>query len=184
MWESHVNAVEEGNSYLLSQFHVREYQQQKYLSMTKLDSKISAIEPLTNVFEPPLEADKELSTCIYNAQGIGAPHVDVYHSCLTCRARVEPSTPPHGKCTKCDMVQLYDLCHTQSSARVLIRYVDLNKEEHRITLSAFGDIVYQLSGVQKNHPITPTDLVSTYTFPEIHYMTNKKIITVVVRETK
>lgn len=31
-------------------------------------------------------------------QVVGVMQIDSYHSCLLCKARVEPCTPPHGRC--------------------------------------------------------------------------------------
>ena len=40
--------------------------------------------------------------------GISGELVDIYKSCLLCKARIEPTTPPLGKCSKadCAMIQL------------------------------------------------------------------------------
>ena len=61
--------------------------------------------------------DREVvaDTVITNAQIVGVPLR------LRCKARVEPSTPRFGRCSKpeCAMMQHYDVCQEQLSAKLL-----------------------------------------------------------------
>ena len=103
----------------------------------------------------PLPNDDEYTT-IYNVQVIGVLQLDNYKSCLQCRARVEPLSPPLGKCTKEDylMMQLFDLCPEQITARVLLQHLNDEGQYDQVTCSAFGDMVYQLANLSKGHCIT------------------------------
>ena len=46
LWEQHVDALEEGKSYYLKNFHVKEYQLKKYLSMPKSDFEVTPIDDI------------------------------------------------------------------------------------------------------------------------------------------
>ena len=75
---------------------------------------------LGNVSEAP--PDEEDTTTIQNVLIVGVPSLDIYKACLLCKARVEPLSPPMGKCSKqdCNMIQRYDLCTDQATARLLL----------------------------------------------------------------
>ena len=180
LWEKH---VEEGKCYHLQNFHVKEFQSKKHLSMPKSDFEISPINNIENTVTP-LPDDDEYTT-IYNVQIVGVPQLDNYRSCLQCKARVEPLTPPLGKCTRedCMMMQLFDLCQDQLSARVLLRHINDKRQHNHVTCSAFGDMVYQLANLPNNHPVTAADLLKCQQFHEIQFLTDKKIITCVLRQT-
>ena len=96
-------------------------------------------------------------------------------SCLQCKARVEPQTPPLGKCTKedCLMIQLYDLCQEQITVRVMLRHVN---NEGDITCSAYGDLVYQLVNIP---PLTKSDFLKPQ---KQHEIQGKNIVTFVLRQ--
>ena len=66
---------------------------------------ITPIEDIDNTVTPP-ETDEEYTT-IHHVQIIGISHLDTYKSCIQCKARVEPQTPPLAKCTNedCLMIQ-------------------------------------------------------------------------------
>jgi len=67
---------------------------------------------------------EEKETTIDSVQIVGLPLLDVCKACSQRKARVEPMTPPHGKCTKadCNMVQRYDFCANQITAKLLLLY--------------------------------------------------------------
>ena len=120
LWEGHVDSLEEWKRYNLKNFHVKEYQLKKHLSMPKTDFEISQIDDIDNTVQP--QPSDEITT-LHNAHVIGVQQLDSYKCCLQCKARVEPMTPPLGKCTKddCLMMQLYfEFCIDQASARTLL----------------------------------------------------------------
>ena len=128
LWEHNINSLTEGKSYNLKNIYVREYQSNKHLSMPKSGFEICLIHDLPNTITPSSNNDDEQFTAISQVQVIGVPQVDIYRSCLQCKARVEPCTPPLGKCKKgeCQMMQLFDLCPKQISTRVLLRCINQN----------------------------------------------------------
>ena len=97
--------------------------------------------------------------------------VDTYRS---CKARVEPQTPPLGK-YDCSMIQLFDLCPEQIMTRVMLRHLN------NVTCSAYGDTVYHLANKPKNYPVTKADLLKTQKLHEIQILTGNNIIAVVIR---
>ena len=105
LWEEYVDSLAVQCSYKLKNFVVREYASQKYLSMPKAGAEIIPIDDIGAVAEPAM-TDAVL-TEILNVEIIGAPQLDTYKTCLKCKARVEPLTPPLGKCSKlgCGMMQ-------------------------------------------------------------------------------
>ena len=183
LWEQHVNHLEEGKSYCLKHFHVKEFKSKKHLSMPKNDFSITLIDDLEDTVDE-IPTDDEHTT-IYNAIIIGVAELDNYRSCLQCRARVEPQTPPLGKCTRadCHMIQLFDMCPEQISTRVMLRHVTNEGIHSNITCSAYGNLVYQLTNLPKDHPITKADFLKSQIFHEIQFLTGKNIITFVLRQT-
>ena len=182
LWEPHLDALEQGKCYNLKDFQVKEFQSKKHLSMPRNNFKILPIDYLENTVPPPPEENE--STTIHDVQIIGVSQLDIYKSCLQCKARVEPQTPPMGKCTKgeCLMMQLYDLCQDQIVTRVLLRHLNDKGHHETITCSAFGDMVYQLAGVPKTHNPTITDLLKCQQMNEMQFLTDKKIITFILRQ--
>lgn len=60
--------------------------------------------------------ERQLQT-IRDAMIIGVLQLDSYRSCMRCKARVDPITPPLGRCSKseCNMLQRFDMSTLQSS---------------------------------------------------------------------
>ena len=104
--------------------------------MPKTDFEIYQIDDIENTIQP--QPSDEITT-LHNVQVIGVQQLDSYKCCLQCKARVESMTPPLGKCTKddCLMMQLYDLCIDQTSARMLLRYSNEDGQPEHITCLAF-----------------------------------------------
>lgn len=79
---------------------------------------------------------------ILNAEIIGISHLGSQKLCLRCSARVEPFASPMGRCTKseCAMIQRYDVCPEQLSAKMLFM---ANSKIH--SLNAYGKVVKELA---------------------------------------
>ena len=181
LWEQQVNSLEKGKSYTLKNVHVKS---KKHLSIPKNYFEITIINDLEDTVDE-IPTDDEHTT-LYNPQIIGVTDLDNYRSCLQCKARVvEPQTPPLGKCTKedCLMIQLYDLCQEQTTVRVMLRHVDNEGDYSHITCSAYGDLVYQLVNLPKNHPLTKSDFLKPQKLHEIQILTGKNIVTFVLRQS-
>ena len=117
LWEDHVGAVDEGRSYTLKNFVVRMYQSAKYLSMGGDATEIVPIEDI-GVVATASDNDGEEEITLHNVTIIGVPRLDTHKACLQCKARVEPLTPPLGRCSKpdCKMLQRFDLCVNHTMA--------------------------------------------------------------------
>ena len=88
-------------SYKLINFVVREFASQKYLSMPRSGAQITEINDMGNVeLRPTDDEDDTLNNEISSPQIIAVPHFDSYMACLQCKARIEPLTPPLGRCSK------------------------------------------------------------------------------------
>lgn len=146
LWENYVHKLDEDCSYTLKNFVVREYQEKKYLSMPRDGSEVFPLDDIGDTQDIDSDSDTDLPglQCA-DAVVIGVPQLDTYKACLTCKARVEPQTPPLGRCSKCAMLQRFDLCPDQWSAKLLLQCgCGLNK--HTVTLHAFGRMVNDLAG--------------------------------------
>jgi hypothetical protein len=86
--------------------------------------------------------------------------------------------PAHAR-----LIQLYDLCLEQITARVMLRHVNNEGEYSRITCSVYGDLVYQLVNMPKNHPLTKSDFLKPQKLHEIQILTGKNIVTFVLRQS-
>ena len=80
------------------------------------------------------------------------------------------------------MMQVYDLCKTQVSARVLLKFVRDDGIVDYVTLSAFGETVNQLANLPCGHRVTMKDLLTSKPIAQIEYIKNKRIILVVVHK--
>ncbi len=181
LWEEHIGSLQEEQSYNLSNFIVKEFQSKKHLSIPNGNFSISSISMVeTNV---SALIDDE-NTTILDVRIVGVSRLDEYSACMTCAARVEPLTPPLGKCTSidCQMIQVYDLCKTQVSAKVLLRFAGDDGAVDHVACSAYGEIVNQLANLPSNHTVTVKELLMAKPISQIDYITNKKIIVVVVHQ--
>ena len=138
-----VNTVVEGGSYHLENFTVRLFHFKKYLNQAKSQSFIEMIDDIGAVIEQ--ETDEEISI-IHQVKIIGVSALDTYKSCLLCKASIEPMTPPLGKCSKaeCAMIQRYDMCPEQASAKLLLQYQPDSNQSKLVQLHAFNQQLLQL----------------------------------------
>ena len=102
-----------------------------------------------------LITDDDEYTTIHHFTIVGVSELDHHRSCLLGHARVEPRTPPDGKCTRsdCQMLQVFDMCQEQVSAHILLRYLNDDGKEADILCSAYGDIVYHLANKPTSHQL-------------------------------
>lgn len=184
LWEQYIGILQDGKSYKLNNFVVREYKNIKFLSMPREGSTITEIEDIGDVEEVPLDSDgeerqqlKQLS----NAQIIGVPHLDMYKACMRCKARVEPLTPPLGRCSRpdCLMIQRFDFCKEQLSAKLMFMH---GREKEIDTLHAFGKMVEEIADEAEGEQITVEGLLHAPMMETITY-NDKKIINGFSRET-
>ena len=153
LWQENVDTLTQNQSYHLSNMVVREYQNQKYLSMARIGTTIEPIDDIGDVV--PLSDDPNNSFEITDATLVGVIQLDSYQACMNCKARVETVNPPIGNCSKCSMLQRIDKCAKQLSAKLLFDSAGSN-----ISLHAFTSILLKIAG----HDDTENDsLCSTVT---------------------
>ena len=183
-WEDNVDTLTEGVSYRLENFVVREYQTMKYLAMSKAQgSKATTIPDLNVIGADDPVAEMDNSSTIQGVQVIGVSILDRYKACMQCKARVEPSTPPFGKCTKveCLMLQRFDLCSNQITARLLLMYTTDDNQMKTVHCSAYGDLVHRIANVASSDLVTPEALISSPMITSLTYVNDKKIIKTIQR---
>ena len=177
LWNNYINSLKQGESYNLTSFSVREFRSKKYLNMPRSGAEIAAINDLGSISEAPPE--EEQKTTIENVQVVGVPTLDMYKACLQCKARVEPLTPPFGKCSKrdCDMIQRYDLCTDQATARLLLMYTSGDRQQRYITCHVFGQLINKLASLSLENEISSKALLSLPQLKSVTFVKDKLIMT-------
>ena len=111
---------------------------------------------------------------IHDVTIVGVSHLGTHKICLRCSARVEPSSSSTlRRCTKseCAMLQRYDICPDQLSAKMLFM---ADSKLHSIT--AYGKNVKDLARATEPEEVTEESLmempgVESITFNEKNIMT-------------
>lgn len=108
-----------------------------------------------------------------NAVIVAVLQLDAYRSCLRCKARVEPSSPPLGRCSKvdCAMLQRYDACPEHTSTKLLCS-VDSNMR----SMYTFGQTVQDLACITDNSAVTEEALLKSPPFKSVTINANNIII--------
>lgn len=168
-----INSLTVGSSYMLKYFQVNDFGGKKFLTKPKVGSDAVPIEDIgmiPDALYAELESKEEE---IHNAQIIGVPQLMKYKSCLRCKARVEPSDPPFGRCSKeeCRMYQRYDICKMQLSVKLLVL---ANNEQ--LALFAYGQTVLDIANFNNMEAICEEFFLQLPPFATIKY-NNQQIIT-------
>lgn len=179
LWEERINSMDEEESYALQNVVVRQFRDRKYLSMAKNGSTIKHIEDIGEVaeYDPEIDDDKGQKRDINKASIIAVISLDTYKSCLACKARVESTSPPLGRCSKCSMMQRVDKCADQLSAKLLIE----GAADQVLTLCAFGTLLHRMCQVETASDVTQDALLKAPPFSNITY-SEKAVITGFNRE--
>ena len=127
----------------------------------------------------------EDTTCseIFDVEIIGVPQLDCYKACLKCKARVEPLTTHLGKCSKlgCAMIQCYDRCPNQLSAKLMVTRVDRELGMCMQSFFAYGRIVSRIAGISDDSDddqVSNELLLSSPLISSIRYNESNVIIAV------
>ena len=106
LWEENVGIMQQGRSYTLKNFVVRVFQSVKYLTMGGEGAELI---PIKDIGAVALQSDSSDPDCeaVLHHVSIVVLHLDTVRACLNCKGRVEPQTPPLGKCSRpdCQMMQ-------------------------------------------------------------------------------
>ena len=175
LWEEKVDSLDLLQCYKLSQFLVRDYNMKKSLSLSRQGSNIESVTDIGEVTEDDKLSDSEVIDCISEADIVGVKQLGSFNACVSCKGRVEPLTPPGGRCSRseCGMFQRIDRCSTQVSSLLCIQH---GRSKESITLWAYGAMVGKLAGKSLPDEVTSRDLVlHSPTFECINF--NKNVIT-------
>ena len=117
LWEEKVDSLDLLQCYKLSQFLVRDYNMKKSLSLSRQGSKVESVTDIGEVAEDDKLSDSEVIDCISEADIVGVTQLGSFNACVSCKGRVEPLTPPGGRCSRSEggMFQRIDRCSTQVS---------------------------------------------------------------------
>ena len=143
--------------------------------MSRQGSKIESVTDIGKVAEDDKFSDSEVIDCISEADIVGVKQLGSFNACVSCKGRVEPLTPPGGRCSRseCGMFQRIDRCSTQVSSLLCIQH---GKSKESISLWAYGAMVGKLAGKSLPAEVTSKDLVlHSPTFECINF--KKKVIT-------
>ena len=106
LWEDKIDSLTLGKSYRLTNAVVRTWSNSTYLSLPREGSSIEQVPDIGDVadFDSEEEQIQELRSPII----IAVPLFNTYKSCVSCKARVESTTPPLRRCSRCSILQRVD----------------------------------------------------------------------------
>ena len=84
---------------------------------------------------------------------------------MKCKGRVEPLTPPNGRCSRseCGIFQRLDKCSVQVSAKLYFQHGETKEPK---SLFAFGAMVAKLAG---NEDVSMEELLSQPMFQTVDF---------------
>ena len=99
LWEENVGRGEH--------FVVRVFQSVKYLTMGGEGAELIPVKDIGAVALQSDSSDPDCEAVLHHVSIVGVLHLDTVRACLNCKGRVEPQTPPLGKCSRpdCQMMQ-------------------------------------------------------------------------------
>ena len=150
LWEDNIGLMQQGSSYTLKNFVVRVFQSIKYLTMGGEGAELILIKDIGTVaLQHSTNPDSEV--VLHDVTIVGVLHLDTLRACLNCKGRVEPQTPPLGKCSRpdCQMMQRYDLCAEVTTAKLMLVYESDGKHKY-IQVTAHGEQLQQIVGKADN----------------------------------
>ena len=164
LWAENIGKLDDNQSYTLKSFLVREFGG-KSLTIGREGSEIC---PIPDIGEVAADDDGCKLQTIKKATIIGVLQLDTYRSCLRCKARVDPITPPLGRCSKsgCNMLQRFDMCAEHTSAKLLFQ-----SESDTYSLYAYGQTVKNIVSSE----VTEAALLKVASLSSITYDTNNII---------
>lgn len=157
IWEDVVNLLEVGQSYHLKNVVVREYMNQKYISMSKTSSEIGI---LNDDIGPVIE-DQDIQT-MFNASDetrfestdiIGVQNIDTCKMCINCKVPVNQlSDSLLGFCPKCNAILVLRRCTSLVQGTLIVQR---SVSSPTISLSIMGDLLLKIAKVEYPDQVTP-----------------------------
>ena len=174
LWEDNVDTMEEESCYSLKAIVVRQYEDfPKYLSMARNGSTIDPISDIGTFVPYDSDNEDDQRRELDCATIIAVIHFGTYKGCLVCKARVESTNPPLGRCTKCSILQCMEKCPDQLSAKLVFE-----SGGSTMTLHAFGAILHRMARVDTAAEVTEETLLNSGMINTIFY-NEKNIITAI-----
>ena len=128
LWEKDVGSLEVDKSYYFKNVGVRQYANQKFLSMAPASSK-NAIDDIGEVLEDA--NDKRVSPSI-DGEIDSVLSLTDYRQCKVCNSKIEIINDIIGRCTKCKALSKLSKCPVTSMAKLIIS--DNLRNEHTLTI--------------------------------------------------
>ena len=181
LWENKVNSLDEDLSYALRNVTVRQFRGQKYVSFPRTGSSVEEIPDIGDVVDYDPDSDDGLSQLrqLTNAVIIGVLSLDSYKSCFSCKARVESTSPPFGRCTKCCIMVRMDKCGDQLTAKLVF---EEGRGATSNPLSVFGALLQQMCSVSTPREVTQEALLRAPPFRTVTY-NDRHVVTGIARES-
>ena len=169
LWEEKLDVLVVSKSYKLTQFRIREFNMTKSLSLCRQGSDIEQIPDIGPVQENTEDLKAQTPDYIFKADIIAVKQLETFSACINCKGRVEPLTPPGGRCSRkdCGMFQRIDKCSTQVSAQLFIEHGVTDKKS--IYLWAFGPTLCKLAGNVSPDKVNAPHLILRPTFHVIKF---------------
>ena len=134
--EEHIGSLEEGKSYSLQSFRIAEYDGEKYLAMCQDGSKIVISKDIVDA-KKPVVVDSSIVE-VNNPKIVAVYKLESFKACLRCQSRVEPRSPPFGRCIECGVLQNYDFCTASTIAQLV------GGKMHSLQVS--GELISKMAG--------------------------------------
>ena len=111
LWEEKLDVLVISKSYKLTDFMIQDFNMTKNLMLHRQGSNIEVAD-IGPVQEHTQHLKLENSNHILNADIIAVKQLESFSTCVSCKGRVEPLTPPGGHCSRkdCGMFQRIDRC--------------------------------------------------------------------------
>ena len=128
LWQSDVDKLNIGESYICSGLTVRTFDGSKFLTPPKSGWTFSScddveVNDIHNEYDE-FEIAKNEESIVTNAYIAGVMNLEVKISCLSCKSSVEPINSNIGKCSRCSMTQIIKNCNRSLSAKLFVNTED------------------------------------------------------------
>ena len=176
LWEENLDSLK-GESCILKAFRIAEYDNMKYLAMSRETSEVLPTDDIVDAVQlsPTQAITDNTFVNIKNPRIAAVYKLESFKMCIRCRSRVEPGMAPLGRCTRyeCAVLQDYTLCDTSSVAELLV--MDGFK---KLCLYAFGARMAEVAATEN---ATEQQMLTAPPISEIIYDEQNSEIVKVVR---
>ena len=139
LWESEVSSLEVDRSYSFTNVTVKEYSDDKFLSLGKSSTK-SPVEDIGEVLEDT-EGTSTSGGRIVDGEIDSVLSSATFHKCKLCNSKVDAINDTVGRCTKCRALSKLTKCPITTFAKVLI-----TDKGYDHTLTIFDPVLSQIVG--------------------------------------